>query len=89
MEILLFTDKNGIQHSLTTDSPASHYGIPAYRVNDDSRSDYGPADIVRFDDLFVSAGLVVALWAHLAGRSTAEIVAARKFCSQDPSGPQV
>lgn len=35
---------------LTTESPASHYGVPALRIDDDSPTDYGPADVVLTPD---------------------------------------
>lgn len=89
MRILLFTEQDGTEHILTTESPASHYGIPAYRIEDVEGSDYGPSDFIVFSGLQLLAGGVVAFWARLEDRTEQEIDAAKRFCAQDPNGPQV
>jgi len=92
MEILLFTDNQGNEHFLTTNSPASHYGIPAYRIEDEDcafGTDYGPAEFIRFAGLPLLAGGVVAFWARMQGRSKHEMEVARQFCAQNPDGPQI
>ena len=87
MELLLFTDREGIEYKLTTDSPMSSYGIPVVRVENESPGDYGPADMLTFAGLPVVASGLVALWARLAGRTPEEIEFAKSFLAQDPNGP--
>ncbi len=89
MEIIIFSDRDGIEHKLTTWSPLSSYGLPVYRIEDDSPTDYGPADMVEFAGLPVSIAALVALWARLQGRTDEEIQAAKDFLSQNPEGLQI
>ena len=81
---------------LTTNSPASHYGIPALRIEgDDRKHDLGPRDIVSQDAATTfggnegTAAAVVANWANSRAISQKEREAARLFCAQWPDGPQV
>ena len=87
MEITLFTDREGIEYKLTTESPQSHYGIPVVRAEDESPNDYGPGDMLGFCGLPVIAGGLVALWARLDGRTEQEIDIAKSFLAQAPEGP--
>ena len=89
MEITIFTDRDGIEHKLTTESSLSSYGIPVYRVEDDSPTDHGPVDLVHFAGLPISCEGVVAFWARIEGRTKEEIEAAKAFLSQNPQGFKV
>jgi len=89
MEITIFSDRDGVEHKLTTESSLSSYGMPVYRIEDDSLTDYGPADMVEFAGLPVSTAGMVAIWARLQGRTDEEIKAAKGFLSQNPKGLQV
>ena len=89
MEITIFSDKDGIDHKLTTESSLSSYGLPVYRIEDDSPTDYGPADVVEFGGLPVPTAGMVAIWARLQDRTDEEIQAAKDFLSQNPEGLQV
>ena len=71
---------------LTTNSPASHYGIPALRIETDEGPDLGPSEFLRNGKL---AAAVVAAWATKKCRKPEELEAARRFLRQWPDGPQV
>ena len=86
MNYLMFTDKDGVEHRLTTESTQSSYGMPVYRRDN---NDCGPADLIFFGDISIRAASVVVFWVQLAGRTQAEIQAAKKFCMQNPEGIQV
>jgi hypothetical protein len=72
--------------SLTTDSPASHYGIPVLRDSQGGGSDYGPADLI---DVY-HWGLQPAAYVicRLVKHKPEAIAAAKAFCAQWPDGPQ-
>ena len=77
---------------LTTDSPASSYGIPALRVEGEGAEDAmdcGPADMVEIAGQPVFAAALVALWGMSKGRTKDEREAAAAFCQQWPDGMQV
>lgn len=79
---------------LTTESVASHYGIPVLRIEIEAAGmieDYGPADLVQLPDWpqAVPAAYIVAGWAMRTDRSADERDAARRYCAQWPDGPQV
>lgn len=77
---------------LTTDSPASHYGIPVLRVHDDGTfvGDYGPADILP-EQIAAAGGIAATAGYWVAAQANAGTIdreAARAFCAQWPDGPQ-
>jgi hypothetical protein len=77
---------------LTTDSPASHYGLPVLRIDAaDVAGDFGPADLLGDVDRpeTLTAAEIVAGWAMNAERNEEELEAARTFLSQWPEGPQI
>lgn len=81
-----------MQCLLTTDSPASHYGIPALRIEGEGLEDApdcGPADMVEIAGQPVFAAALVALWGMARGRTKDEREAAAAFCRQWPDGMQV
>ena len=82
-------------YTLTTEHPASHYGIPVL-LGTNPEGPFGPADNIvsqAYRDLFGeeyrSAGEMVARnVSH--NRVPADVIdAARRYCSQWPDGPQV
>jgi hypothetical protein len=71
---------------LTTQHPASHYGIPVLLI---AEREYGPTDILlpRGDDLdwmfgSVQASKVVEAWGQQSERTAGERELARLFCVQ-------
>jgi len=83
---------------LTTNHPASHYGIPV--LVDLDGATYGPADIVQeppeilalFSDRWTGADYVASeiTYAYRAYTIPPEMrEACRLYCSQWPEGPQV
>lgn len=93
MDIIICTDPQGGIARLTTDSPASHYGIPVLRVEaEDVSGDFGPADLIgdiEKPDKLITAAQVVAGWASKPERTKAEIETAASFLRQWPEGPQI
>lgn len=75
--------------SLTTESSASHYGIPVLRsVVDGKTEDLGPGDYFSTKLGRMSAGEIVAGWKNNTARSEEERKAATSFLRQWPQGPQ-
>lgn len=98
MDCTIRTFGDGTALVLTTDSPASHYGIPILRHTGCSCADCGPADAVclhaepqALRDLFGphTAAETVHRWALLAKPGAQAHGAARLFLSQWPAGPQL
>ncbi len=93
MHILVTKDRSGRTVYLTTNSPASHYGLPVLQItSEDVAGDFGPSDMVGHlerPDTIVTAAGVVAGWAMQPERTSTEIKAARAFLSQWPEGPQI
>jgi hypothetical protein len=92
MNILIMKDKDGGTAYLTTESPASHYGIPVLQITaEDVDGDFGPGELIG--DLeagpLMYAADIVASWAKQPGRTEAELKAARMFLRQWPEGPQI
>lgn len=75
---------------LTTDSPASSYGVPVFRADHDPElygpTDFGPADKLP---LGLPAAVIVKDWAVREGRYSEGLAAAVKFLRQWPDGPQI
>jgi hypothetical protein len=99
MRAKIYTGPGGVKGYLTTESPASHYGIPALRIEGKGCADlpdYGPSDVLPSG---VTAGAFVAECASgvlpkgfggtIHPMTTATREAARKFCAQWPEGPQI
>jgi len=88
---------------LTTDSPMSHDGIPALRIEDDTPTDYGPANVVNVTQAGrpVRAADIVMDWhryvvarrdsldADELAQTHADIAAASSYLRQWPDGPQI
>lgn len=73
---------------LTTDHPASHYGVPIL-VDGDGNS-YGPKDVLGEQTCGVwTAGMFVSHMSLFGDFLGSDIVGASLFCSQDPDGPQI
>ncbi len=94
MNIQVTKVKNGAEICLTTDSPASRYGIPVLRItgNFTMTADFGPADLVGTpEENFTPdpAAEIVYAWAVKPGRKREELKAARLFLRQWPEGPQL
>ncbi|MBE0659006.1 MAG: hypothetical protein IH602_15035 [Bryobacteraceae bacterium] len=90
MEHLILTDPDGGRAVLTTNSPASSYGIPVLRITaDDIEGDFGPSDLIGQPGALMPAAAVVAAWARDSARTEPELSAAAKFLRQWPEGPQV
>ena len=93
MNHIIATDPDGGTAVLTTDSPASHYGVPVLRIGAaDVEGDFGPADLIGDIDrpeTLATAACIVAGWAMNAERSEDERGAARAFLGQWPEGPQI
>jgi hypothetical protein len=86
-DVLIYTNPNGHTATLTTDSPASHYGISALHlegVGMDNLPDLGPADVLPSG--LTAAHLVCAVADRLSDTARQ---AARKFLAQWPEGPQL
>jgi len=93
MDILILKDEKGWTARLTTESPASHYGIPILQITaDDVDGDFGPSDIIgtvdKPDELLTAAQIVYA-WGTQRDRREEEREAARSFLRQWPEGPQI
>ena len=94
MEYHIINDQaGGALVTLTTYSPASHYGIPVVRF--EKLSDYpdcGPADLWP-DSMGLLDGMTCAeeifSWGRKECRTAAEVTAAKLFLSQWPEGPQL
>ena len=73
MNHIIATDPDGGTAVLTTDSPASHYGVPVLRIGAaDVEGDFGPADLIGDIDrpeTLATAACIVAGWAMNAARS--------------------
>lgn len=93
MRHLILEDEAGGTAVLTTESSASHYGVPVLRIEaDDVDGDFGPADLIGDLDkpsTLMTAASIVAPWGNQPERTAAERKAARQFCAQWPEGPQV
>lgn len=90
MDLIVSEDMNGGTAILTTDSPASHYGMPVLQITaEDIDGDFGPGDLINLGEMLMSAGEIVYTWAMELGRTHEEMQAARKFLSQWPEGPQI
>lgn len=75
--------------SLTTDHPASSYGMPVLVNSADSRQAYGPADIVAF---YNKPPQPAAMWVRRLAKTLAnkdDIQACASFLKQWPEGPQI
>jgi hypothetical protein len=89
MDYLILSDDNGGTARLTTDSPASSYGIPVLVLDaDDIRGEFGPADTLPTDQPLTGADLV-ATWGSEPERTEEERTAAGRFLRQWPDGPQL
>lgn len=93
MHILILTDPKGGTAHLTTESPASHYGIPVLQITaEDIDGDFGPSNLIgdldKPDQLLTAAQIVYA-WAKTKAKTPKEIQAAKSFLSQWPEGPQL
>ena len=99
MHTKIYTGPGGVKAYFTTESSASHYGVPALRVEGkgvEDWPDFGPSEVLGSG---ISAGAFVVACAsgvlpkgfggtiHPMCKSTRE--AARKFCAQWPEGPQI
>lgn len=83
MDITICEDKKGGTARLTTESPASYYGIPILRIEaDDVNGDFGPADLLGDANHVMLASQIVKGWAAQPGRTKAELEAARLFLHQ-------
>lgn len=99
MNAKIYTGPLGVQAILTTDSPASHYGVPVLRVEGkgvEDWPDFGPSDTLGSG--FSAAALVAAcatgvlpygVGGAIHPMSPATREAARAFCRQWPNGPQI
>lgn len=86
MNIFVLLGTEGGTATLTTDAPASHYGLPVLRVvSRDLNGDFGPGDLLVPG---VTAAQLVRGWARQPGRSDEEIEAARRFLSCMPEEVQ-
>lgn len=78
--------------TLTTESCASHYGIPVLRVQHPSGDvDLGPADLApaaEDEPAGTAAALLLTIHAHRPLKAET-LEAARLFLSQWPDGPQL
>ncbi len=85
MHILITKDKKGGTAYLTTESPASHYGIPVLQITaDDIDGDFGPANLIgNLPNVFPAADIIAA-WLNTPGRSPEEIEAGKSFLAQWP-----
>lgn len=96
MEIIIRRFDDGSAIRLTTDSPASHYGIPALRYDGCDCPDRGPAETLC--EHAYHAGVVALFGAQTAAAEVLrvasdlhrnEYAAAQAFLGQWPDGPQV
>jgi hypothetical protein len=86
----ILVDARGGEAFLTTDSPASSYGIPVLRIDaDDLQGDFGPSDLLGAPPTAMPAAALVAHWARQPERTAAERAAAEMFLRQWPEGPPV
>ena len=86
---------------LTTNSPMSHYGCPALRLAEpfddpDRTTDYGPADLVTHGEAAETFGPepaaeTIVRWVEGQREALSDeaVGAAKRFCAQWPTGPQV
>jgi len=92
MHVLILTDTKGGTAYLTTESPASHYGIPVLQITaDDVDGDFGPSNLIgNLDepDKLLTAAQIVYAWGMQPAR-TPEEIRAKSFLSQWPDGPQI
>ncbi|MBI4560552.1 MAG: hypothetical protein HY724_00800 [Candidatus Rokubacteria bacterium] len=99
MEARIYTGPHGVTATLTTESSASHYGIPALRIEGpgvEDWPDFGPADVLGSGltaAAIVRACAVGKLPDGIGGRihkmdETAR-EAAQRFLAQWPDGPQI
>ena len=95
----IYTGPGGVKGYLTTESPASHYGVPALRVEGKGVEDWpdmGPADVLgsgitaaQFVVECASGVLPKGIGGTIHPMDKATRDAARKFCAQWPEGPQI
>ena len=91
VKYLVLNDPDGGMVYLTTDSPASSYGVPVLEVRAGAFDGiYWPSAPLweKGAGSMTAAGLVKK-WADSPDRSDAEIEAARRFLRHWPRGPQV
>jgi hypothetical protein len=92
-DILILKDKKGGTAVLTTNSPASHYGILVLQITaEDVDGDFGPADLIgdiEKPETIVTAASIVYAWAKTKKRKPHEIEVAKSFLRQWPEGPQI
>jgi len=99
MNAKIYTGPTNVKGYLTTESPASHYGVPVLRVEGKGTEDWpdlGSADLLGSG---ITAGQFVVECASgvlpkdVGGRihpmSEEVREAARRFCAQWPEGPQI
>ena len=56
MDLIVSEDMNGGTAILTTDSPASHYGMPVLQItSEDIDGDFGPGDLINLGEMPMSA----------------------------------
>jgi hypothetical protein len=88
-EHLIMKDAEGGTAVLTTDTPASHYGIPMLVIDaTDVRGEFGPADRLH-PNISLTAAQVVLAWGLAPERTPTEKEAARRYLHQWPEGPQL
>lgn len=93
MEVIIHRYDDGETLSLTTESPASHYGIPALRYSGCGCPDMGPADNLCTHAWGAHAralfGECTAAYTvkRFATAETEEVC--RHFLQQWPEGPQI
>jgi hypothetical protein len=86
--------RGGVTVTLTTESSASHYGIPVLRVDHpacDGSVDLGPADLApaaEGEAPGTGAALLLTIHANRPLKGEA-LDGARSFLSQWPDGPQL
>lgn len=89
MDYLILSDQEGGTARLTTDTPASSYGIPVLVIDaDDIQAELGPADIVPSSPPIMAADIILA-WGSRPNRSEEERAAAERYLRQWPDGPQL
>ena len=90
MDITMIKNESGEKTSLTTESPASHYGMPVLRIEAEVVSgDFGPADLIGEPPKAFTAAQGVAGWGSQPERTPEEQHAAKAFLGQWPDGPQI
>lgn len=89
MDDLILPDQEGGTARLTTDTPASSYGIPVLVIDaDDIKAELGPADIVPSSPPITAADIVIT-WDSQPDRNEEERAAADRYLRQWPDGPQL